>query len=109
MFEIIYENSDKKPLRLNERDLKEWLCEKVFQQKWYGKNGLYDTMRFCDENGSNEEQWEYYTDEILDDLVYDIKINGEMSSLLIDGYEYEGPERPSFIIKLSDSKPICFS
>ena len=99
MFEIIYENSDKKSLKLNEHDFKEWLCEKVFQQKWYGKNGLHDTMRFCSENGSNEEQWEYYIDEVLDDLMYDIKISGEIESLMIDGYEYEGPERPSFTIK----------
>ena len=98
-FEIIYENPNKKSLQLDERNFKEWLCEKVFQQKLYGKNGLYDTMHFCNENGSNEEQWEYYTDGVLDDLVYDIKINGEMNSFLIDGYECEGPERPSFIIK----------
>ena len=98
-FEIIYTNPNKSPKCLNEHDLKEWLCEHVLQQRWYGENGLSDEPRFHNEDGSLNDLWFSYIDEVLDDLIYSIEDKGEIDGDSIDGYQCEGSERPSIIIK----------
>ncbi len=65
-FEII---TDKSKWEINESNLREWLCEHPFQEKWYGKNGLCDDPKYRDEHHNHNELWYEYIDSVLDNEV----------------------------------------
>ena len=76
-FEIIYDENNRQAV--DEARLREWLCERPFQEEWYGENGLCNKPAYRDEDGSHNSAWFDYVDEVLDAEIWSIKEHEEKS------------------------------